>query len=92
MDAAAFIAELEARDGAAVAAMRQFLERTEIGKQTALAWPDRHDYVVAAPTKLENLQRIANVLAAIPDRSRADVINIVRNNPICWLSGDSQEY
>jgi len=87
----AFLTELEACNEDTVAAIRQLLERIKVGKEVVGLMHGRHDYAVAIPTKDENLQRIANVLFAIPDRSKAAVIDLVRNNPSCWMPGESQE-
>ncbi len=89
--AAAFLAELEAGDDDGVAGARGLLERTKLGKEVVDLMPGRHDYIVAVPTKSENLRRIANVLAAMPDRVRAGMIDVVRNNRCHWMFRDNQE-
>jgi hypothetical protein len=89
---AGFLAELQACDEDVVAAIRQLLERTKIGTEVLDLKPGRHDYVVAVPTKAENLQRIANVFAAMQDGARGCIVDIMRNNPQHWKCGigDSQ--
>ncbi len=89
--AGAFIAELEASDEDVVVGARRLLEHTKVGKEVVDLMPGRHDYIVAVPTKSENLRRITNVLAAMPDRVRADMIDAMRNNRCHWMFGDSQD-
>ena len=81
-----FLTVLEASDEHVVAGARRLLERTGFGAPVAESWPDRHDYIVVAPTKAENLRRIANVFAVIPDMAREDVVNLLRRS--CWRYGD----
>lgn len=91
--AAAFLTELEAGDKDAVAGARLLLERTKVGKEVAALRHGVHDYAVAVPTKNENLRRIANVFAAMSDRVRGDIVDVMRHNPEHWKygAGDSQE-
>ncbi len=89
--AAAFLAELEAGDEDAVAGARELLERTGAGKVAVDLMHDKHDYAVAVPTKSENLRRIANVFAAIPDRVKGEIVDVMRNNRCHWMFADNQE-
>ncbi len=89
--AAALVGELAVSDEDVVAGARRLLERTYYGKDVAEIWPERHDYLVAVPTKQENLRRIENVFAVLSGRARIDVVNLLRRS--CWRygAGDSQE-
>ena len=90
--AADFLDELSAHGEDAVAGARLLLECTKVGKEVVDLMPGRHDYIVAVPTKNENLQRIANVFAAMSDRARGEIVDVMRHNPQCWRfgAGDSQ--